>query len=82
MSGMGGLTSMAVLGVGMVLVTFSLNLITGWSLDATCPGPTSFCDGPYWTTAVTYLPAWLFLAQIMVVLALASPYAIVRTSGR
>ena len=52
------------------------------SLDASCPGSDAFCDGVYWTTAVEYLPVGLYIGQILVVFALASPYALVRTRGR
>ena len=69
---------MAVLAIGSLLVTLSLNMIAGWSLDASCPGSEAFCDGVYWRTVVKYLPAWLYIGQIMVVIALASPYALVR----
>ena len=73
-----GLTSMAVLGVGSLMVTLSFNQIIGWSLDASCPGTEVFCDGVYWQTVVEYLPIWMYIGQIMVVLALASPFALVR----
>lgn len=73
-----GLASMAVLGVCSLMVTLSLNSISGWSLDASCPGTDSFCGGVYWRTVVEYLPTWLYVGQIMVVLALASPFALVR----
>ena len=72
------LTNMTVLGLGFVMVTLTFNLISGWSLDADCPGTEQFCDGVYWQTVVEYLPTWLFLGQILVVLALASPFALVR----
>ena len=78
-----GLTSMAVLGVGSLMVTLTLNMIVGWSFDtASCPGTDAFCDGVYWQTVVQHLPTWLYIAQILVVLALASPFALVRTGGR
>ena len=76
------LASMAVLAVGSLLVTLSLNLIAGWSVDASCPGSSAFCDGIYWQTVVKYLPTWLYIGQIVVVIALASPYALLRTGGR
>ena len=69
---------MAILGVGGLMVTLTLNLIGGWSLDAHCPGSESFCNASYWQLVVQYLPTWLFIAQILVVLALAAPFAIVR----
>ena len=74
-----GLAGMAVLGAGMVLVTLTMNTITGWNLDAACPGTDSFCNGVYWQAVVEYLPTWLFIAQILVVLTLASPSAVLRT---
>ena len=69
---------MAALGVGSLMVTLSLNAIGGWSLDASCPGTEAFCDGIYWKTVVEYLPTWLYVAQVLVVLAAASPFALVR----
>ena len=77
-----GLTSMALLGVGSLMVTLSLNMISGWSFDTSCPGTDAFCNGVYWRTVVQHLPTWLYMAQILVVLALASPFALVRTGGR
>ena len=75
------LAGMATLGVAMVLVTFTLNQLGGWNLDAACPGTPSFCNGIYWKAVVEYLPTWLFIGQILVVLALSSPYALLR-AGR
>ena len=77
-----GLASLAVLGVGSLMVTLSLNSISGWSLDASCPGTATFCDGIYWRTVVEYLPGWLYVAQVLVVFALASPFALARIGGR
>ena len=76
------LASMAILGVGSLMVTLSLNLLAGWTLDTMCPGSESFCGGVYWTAVVKYLPTWLYIGQIMVVLALASPVALVSMRGR
>ena len=73
-----GLTTLAVLGVGSLMVTFTLNQLVGWNVDAACPGSTSFCDGVYWRTVVEYLPIWLYVGQLLVVLAVASPFALVR----
>ena len=74
-----GLASMAVLGVGSLMVTLSLNALSGWDLGTDyCPGTETFCNGVYWQVAVDYLPAWLYIGQILVVLVLASPRAIVR----
>ena len=75
-----GLMSMAVLGVGVLMVTLALNLVSGWSLEATCPGTEQFCDGLYWQAVVEYLPTWLYVAQVFVVFALASPFALVRVN--
>ena len=74
-----GLVSLTVLGLASVIVTVTLNLIGGWTLAAMCPGAETFCGSAYWTHVVDYLPAWLFIAQILVVLALASPFALFRT---
>ena len=73
-----GLATITVLGIGSLMVTLSLNLLSGWSLDASCPGTDGFCDGIYWQTVVENLPTWLYVGQIMVVLALASPFALLR----
>ena len=75
-----GITTMAVLGVCSLLVTLSLNMLAGWTLDiCTAEWATdAFCDGIYWTTVVKWLPTWLYIGQIMVVLSLASPFALVR----
>ena len=73
-----GLASMAIIGVGGLLITLTLNLIGGWNLDAYCPGSESFCDSSHWQLIVQYLPTWLFIAQLLVVLALAAPFALVR----
>lgn len=70
------LSSAATLGVGIALLTLTFTYISGWSIDPLCPGSETFCDGVYWTTAVEYLPVWLFTGQIMVVLALASPFSL------
>ena len=72
------MVSAAVLGVGSLMVTLSLNAITGWSIDPSCPGTESFCDGVYWEFVVEYLPVWLYVGQLLVVLAMASPFAMVR----
>ena len=77
-----GLASMTVLGIGSLMVTLSLNLISGWSLDSSCPGTDAFCNSAYWRIVVDYLPTWLYIGQIMVVLALASPFALVRVGDR
>ena len=64
--------------VAMLMVTLALNMLLGWDLDASCPGTTQFCDGVYWTYVAGNLPTWLFIVQILAVLALASPFALAR----
>ena len=76
-----GLVFMAVSGVGFLMVGLSLNLITGWTMDPMCPGDTAFCDGVWWTFVVEWLPTWLYVGQMLVVLSLASPWAVVRMRG-
>ena len=73
-----GMASMAVLGVGSLMVTLSLNAIAGWSLETSCPGTDTFCDGVYWSVVVDSLPTWLYIGQVLVVIALSSPVALVR----
>ena len=73
-----GLASLTVMGLGAILVSLTLNLATGWDVEAVCPGSEAFCDGVWWTAAVDYLPTLLFLGQILVVIALTSPFALVR----
>ena len=72
---------MAVLGVGAVLVTLSVSIAIGWDVNAICPGTATFCKTVWWRTVVDYLPAWLFLGQILVALTLGSPWAIIRLRG-
>ena len=74
-----GLASLTVLGLASIAVTATLNVLGGWTLDDICPGSDTFCNGVFWTAAVDYLPGWLFVAQILVVLALTTPIAVVRT---
>ena len=74
-----GAGSVAVMGLGSLLITLSFNLIIGWNLDANCPGTAEFCAGVWWSAVVGYVPVWLFIAQALVVLALGSPYALART---
>ena len=75
------MAALTVIGLASLLVTLSLNMIAGWDLDTAgaCPGTPEFCSGSYWQAAVEYLPVWLFLGQILVVIAMASPVALVRT---
>lgn len=68
----------ATFGVCSLLVTLTINMLTGWDLDAMCPGTDEFCGGIYWQTVADYLGGWLFIGQLVVVLALASPFALVR----
>ena len=74
--------SLAVLGVCTLMFPLTANFILGWNLDATCPGTETFCNGVYWRYLVDYLPTWLFIAHVMVVLALSMPVALVRVSPR
>lgn len=69
---------MGVLALGSLMVTLTINMVGDWDVAALCTGTTTFCDGVYWQAMVTYMPAWLFVAQILVVLAMASPVALVR----
>ena len=78
MTAASGLITLTVLGIGALLVTLAFNLITGWELDAVCPGSAAFCAGPWWTAVAQYLPVWLFLGQLAVVGVFASPYAMAR----
>ena len=78
---MQGLASIAIMAVAGALLPMTLNLLAGWSLDAQCPGTTAFCGSRAWKIVVEYLPAWLFLAQLLILLAMAAPFAIVRVRG-
>ena len=73
-----GVAAMAVLGMGLALLTLTISMVGAWDVDAMCPGSDAFCDGIYWQTVVDYLPGWLFIGHLVVILALASPYAVVR----
>ena len=73
-----GLHSLTVMGLGAILVTLNLTLIQTWDLGAMCSGSEALCSGVWWTAAIDYLPMWLFVGQLMVVIALSSPFAIVR----
>ena len=75
-----GLASLTVMALASVIVTVTLNLLSGWTIDSICPGTDAFCDGVFWTVAVDYLPGWLFVAQLLVVLALTMPIAVVRVN--
>ena len=75
-----GLVSLTVMGLATVIVTATLNVVGGWTLQGMCPGSAQFCDGVYWTFLVDYLPAWLFIAQILVVFALSMPFAAIRVN--
>ena len=73
-----GLTGIAVFGVSVMMFTLALNAIGGWTLDTDCPGSPAFCDGVFWRAVVEYLPTWLYVAHILVVLVLSSPVALLR----
>ena len=74
------LVTLTVFGLASVIVTASLTLISGWDLGAegACPGSSSFCASVWWTAAVDYLPIWLFMGQVLVVIAMAGPAALIR----
>lgn len=72
------LQALTVLGLGAILVGLNLTLIQSWDVGAMCAGSSTLCSGVWWTAAVDYLPLWLFLGQIVVVISLASPVAVVR----
>ena len=70
------MTAMVVMTIGALIATLTFNLIVGWDLGATCPGSKTFCDGVYWTTVADNLPTWLIVAQVAVLLSLASPFVL------
>ena len=72
------LSGFTVFTIGGLTVALVFQLVTGWTsteLAALCPGSDAFCAGVYWTTVADNLPTWLIVAQILVLLALASPYS-------
>ena len=73
-----GLAGVAALGIGAVMVTLAINLSIDWDLNALCPGTETFCNAVWWSTIVEYLPVLLFLGQILVVIVMGSPRALVR----
>ena len=72
------LGSMVSLALGGLMLTLATNALVAWDLAATCPGPTSFCNGQYWTLVEDQLKTWVFIAMLLVVLVLGSPFAILR----
>ena len=70
------MTGMVVMTIGALIATLTFNLIVGWDLGATCPGSAAFCSGVYWTTVADNLPTWLIVAQVAVLLSLASPFVL------
>lgn len=70
--------AVVVIAFASVLLNLSLNYIEGWQLVAACPGTDSFCNGTLWTTVVGYAPSWMFIAQILIVLSMGSPVAVLR----
>ena len=76
------MTSLAVLAVGGVLLTLTFNLVLGWDVDALCPGTDAFCDGVYWQTVADQLPTWAVIGQALVILSIASPFALARMGDR
>ena len=74
---------LTIMGLAAIIVTASLNVTVGWTLEGMCPaGADAFCDGLIWQTVVKYLPTWIFVVQILAVFALASPVALVRVGRR
>ena len=72
------LVPLIVITVGVSVVGLAINAISGWNLDAACAGTASFCTGAAWTIVVEYLPVWLYVGQILVLVSMASPFALVR----
>lgn len=74
------MTPMVIFGLAAILSTLALNMIAGWDLKAAeaCPGSETFCNGVWWTAVSDYLPVWMFLGQLLVVVSLGSERAIVR----
>ena len=73
-----GVANLTVLGLGIIVVSLSVGMIQDWDVAGLCPGTVEHCAGVWWTAADDYLRTWLFLGQIMVVLVMASPFALVR----
>ena len=73
-----GLAGLTVIGIGSLMITLALNSIIGWQIDEICPGTERFCNGVYWQFIIEYLPTWLYVGQIMVVISMASPVALLR----
>ena len=72
------MTSLVVLTVGGLLLTLTFNLIVGWDVDALCPGTDAFCNGVFWRTVADQLPTWAIIGQALVILSIASPFALAR----
>ena len=68
----------AVSGIGIVLVNLAVYMILGWDVEAICPGDAQFCADVWWTTIVDQLAQFLFVGLMLVVLAHASPWALIR----
>ena len=82
-----GLAGVAALAIGAVMVTLGINLVLDWRLnellcatDAEVTGIASsaFCTNVGWKTVVEYLPVLLFLGQVLVVIVMGSPVALLR----
>ena len=71
-----GVRELTVMGLGAILVTVNVTMIGSWDLAGLCPGTETFCEGVWWQATEEYAPGLLFLAQIMVVIAMGSPLAI------
>ena len=75
---MAPLHSLAVYGLGAVLVGVTLSVTAQWDVAALCPGSASLCGRTWWALAADNLPTWLIIGQLLVVAALGSPLAVLR----
>ena len=75
---MAALHSMAVYGLGAVLVGLTLSLTAEWDVAALCPGSDSLCGRTWWALAAENLATWLVVGQLLVIAALGSPIAVLR----
>lgn len=73
------LTLMTVGLLGVLMVVLLLNMLEGWDLAAQCKATEAtdqLCKSAYWTTVVQYLPTWLIMAQFLVFMVHATPFAL------
>lgn len=78
---MAALHSMAVYGLGAVLVGLTLSLTAEWDVAALCPGSADsapICGRTWWALAAENLATWLVVGQLLVIAALGSPLAVLR----